>query len=297
MIFEIVLARNCGYPFKAKFSLGDDMTVTVNMRELLDAGVHYGHQCRRWNPKMKPYIFGKRNGIHIVDLQKTVRQFQKATEFLERTAARGRHVLFVGTKRQAREVIAEEAGRSGMYFVNQRWLGGTLTNYSTIRQSIHQLKHIERMATDGTFQKLPKKEVLNLQREKEKLERNLGGIKDMPGLPAAIFVVDAQKEATAIKEARRIGIPVVAVTDTNSDPDGIDYVIPGNDDSLKAIQIFVRTAAEACISGKMMAKDLPKEERDRTSVEEGSFFDESGHSVSVQRAPSYDAPEAKTEGR
>lgn len=260
------------------------MPVTINMKDLLEAGVHYGHQVRRWNPKMKPYIFGARNGIHIIDLQKTVQCLQDACNFLENVTARGSHVLFVGTKKQARDLVASEAKRAGMFFVNQRWLGGTLTNYQTIRQSIHRLKHIERMASDGTFQKLTKKEVLNLEREKEKLEANLGGIKDMPGMPRAIFVVDSHKEKIALNEARRLHIPIVAIADTNSDPSDIDFVVPGNDDSLRSLELFVKSAAEACASGKLRAKDVVKQDDDQyRSVEAGSFYDDQGHTVAVEK--------------
>ena len=259
------------------------MSVTVNMRELLEAGVHYGHQARRWNPKMKPYIFGERNGIHIIDLQKTVKLFQTACDFLEKTTARGGHVLFVGTKRMARDLVATESRRSGMYFVNHRWLGGTLTNFATIRQSIHRLKRIEKIAQDGTFDKLPKKEVLGLQNEREKLERNIGGIKDMPGMPRAIFIVDAHKETIALLEARRLGIPVVAIADTNADPDFIDFVIPGNDDSISSLKVFIATAAEACLAGKLKSKDKSEVADKGDAVSEGKFFDDHGNAVAVEK--------------
>ena len=261
------------------------MSVTINMREMLEAGVHYGHQARRWNPKMRPYIFGERNGIHIIDLQKTVKHFKKACDFIESVTSKNGHVLFVGTKRMARDLVAQEAARSGQYYINHRWLGGTLTNLATLRQSIHRLKRIEKMEADGTFEKLLKKEVLRIERERFKLERNLGGIKDMPGLPSAIFIVDAHKEGIALKESRRLGIPVVAITDTNADPDHVDYVIPGNDDSLKSIQLFVSTVAEACISGKQRRRDPQGDETKKyESVEAGKFFDDTGRSVSVEKA-------------
>lgn len=272
------------------------MAVTINMKDMLEAGAHYGHQARRWNPKMKPYIFGERNGIHIIDLQKTVRMFRKATDFLEQTTSRGGHVLFVGTKRMARDLVAEEAARSGQYYINNRWLGGTLTNLATLRQSIHRLKRIDKMEQDGTFEKLTKKEVLQIRREREKLDRNLGGIKDMPGLPKAIFIVDAHKEQIAVQEAKRLGIPVVAITDTNADPQSIDYPIPGNDDSLKSIQLFVRTIAEACVAGRMRAKDKPEMEmREGMTVEAGRFFDEQGHAVSVEKAKRFDPTQEEGE--
>lgn len=259
------------------------MAVSINMKDMLEAGAHYGHQARRWNPKMKPYIFGERNGIHIIDLQKTVRLFKGACDFLEKTTARGGHVLFVGTKRMARDLVASESQRAGQFFINHRWLGGTLTNMSTLRQSIHRLKRIDKMEQDGTFDKLLKKEVLQLRREYDKLVRNLGGIKDMPGLPRALFIVDAHKEAIALTEARRLSIPVVAIADTNADPDDIDFLIPGNDDSLKSIELFVRTAAEACIAGKMRARDKGGEDEKYESVEAGKFHDEAGHTVAVEK--------------
>ena len=260
------------------------MPVTINMKEMLNAGVHYGHQARRWNPKMRQYIFGERNGVHIIDLQKTTRLFKGACDFIEKTTQKNGHVLFVGTKRMARDVVAEQAERAGQYYINHRWLGGTLTNLSTLRNSIHRLKRIEKMETDGTFDKITKKEALNLRREREKLERNLGGIKNMPGLPRAIFVVDAAKETIALREARRLEIPVVAITDTNADPEEVDYVIPGNDDSLKSIEFFVRTVADACLAGKMRAKDKGEDDEGGKNTKEGTIYDEQGRSVAVERA-------------
>jgi small subunit ribosomal protein S2 len=258
------------------------MTVNINMRELLEAGVHYGHQCRRWNPKMKSYIFGARNGIHIIDLQKTVRHFKKACEFVEETTATGGHVLFVGTKRQARDIISEEAVRAGMYFMNHRWLGGTLTNHPTIRQSIHRLRRIEKMSTDGTYEKLTKKEALNLERSRYKLDRNLGGIKEMPGLPRALFVADACRESIAVQEAIKLRIPVIAITDTNADPAGIDYVIPGNDDSYKSLKLFISTVADACIAGKMRRKDRGNEDAKPDHATAGRIYDREGNVVKVE---------------
>ncbi len=259
------------------------MATTINMKELLEAGVHYGHQTRRWNPKMSQYIFGSRNGIHIIDLQKTVRKLKTACDFLEDVTSKGGHVLFVGTKRLARDLVKEESTNIGMYFINHRWLGGTLTNFQTIRQSIHRLKKIERMSKDGTFQKLTKKEALGLTREQEKLERNIGGIKDMPGMPAAVFVTDAHKESLAIQEANRLRIPVVAITDTNSDPTQVDYSIPGNDDSAKALKLFISTAAKACASGKEKAKYRNDESPVDNSVDDGAFRDEQGNKVAVEK--------------
>ncbi|MCF6178826.1 MAG: 30S ribosomal protein S2 [Geopsychrobacter sp.] len=222
----------------------------ITMKQLLEAGVHFGHQTKRWNPKMKPYIFGARNGIYIVDLQKTVRYFKSAYQFIEETVAAGDKVLFVGTKKQAQGAIAEEAIRSEQYFVNNRWLGGMLTNFTTIKKSIDRLKKIEVMAGDGTFEKLTKKEGLQLERERTKLEKNLGGIKNMVKLPGAIFIIDPKKEAIAVQEANRLGIPVVAVVDTNCDPDGIDFIIPGNDDAIRAIRLFASSMADACDDGR-----------------------------------------------
>jgi small subunit ribosomal protein S2 len=258
------------------------MGVSINMKDLLEAGVHYGHQTRRWNPKMKPYIFGARNGIHIIDLQKTVKLFKRACDFLEDVTSKRGHVLFVGTKRLAKDLVAEEAKRCGMYYVNSRWLGGTLTNYPTIRQSIHRLKRLEKMQTDGTFTKLNKREILEFEREREKLEENLGGIKDMPGMPKAVFIADAHKELIAVMEAQKLGIPIVAITDTNCDPTTIQYPIPGNDDSLKSLQLFVSSAAEACLAGKLRAKDYGKGETD-DEVTEGTFRDDTGHAVAVEK--------------
>jgi small subunit ribosomal protein S2 len=219
------------------------------MKQLLEAGVHFGHQTKRWNPKMKPYIFGARNGIYIIDLQKTVRYFKGAYSFVKETVAGGDKILFVGTKKQAQDAIAEEAQRAGQFYVNSRWLGGMLTNFSTIKGSIDRLKKIELMSQDGTYQLITKKEALNLEREKAKLEKTLGGIKTMNKLPGAIFVIDPKKETIAVKEARKLGIPVVAVVDTNCDPDDIDYIIPGNDDAIRAIRLFAARIADACVEG------------------------------------------------
>jgi small subunit ribosomal protein S2 len=222
----------------------------ITMKQLLEAGVHFGHQTKRWNPKMKPYIFGARNGIYIIDLQKTVGLARNALRFVSDAVARGGSVLFVGTKKQAQDAIREEASRSGMFFVTNRWLGGTLTNFKTVKQGIDRLKGIEKMKEDGTYERLPKKEVAQLEREREKLEKNLGGIKDLSRLPAALFVIDTKKEHIAVHEANRLGIPVVAVVDTNCDPEGIEYVIPGNDDAIRSIRLFTGKIAEACIEGK-----------------------------------------------
>lgn len=223
----------------------------ISMRELLDAGVHFGHQAGRWNPKMRPYIYGARNGIHIVDLSKTVRLLDDAYEFLADTVGKkGRKVLFVGTKKQAQTIVAEEALRAKQHYVNHRWLGGMLTNWRTIKTSIDRLRELDRMASDGSFDKFTKKEALMLSRERDRLERNLGGIKEMNALPGALFVIDPRKEEIAVSEARRLGIPVVALCDTNCDPTGIDYVIPGNDDAIRSIRLFLAAAADAAIEGE-----------------------------------------------
>ncbi len=225
----------------------------IGMKEFLEAGVHFGHQTRRWNPKMKEYIYGERNGIYIIDLQKTLKLFKDAAKFIADLAREGKNILFVGTKRQAQEAIAEEATRCGMFYVNHRWLGGLLTNNATIQKSIQRLKELEEMSKDGRFDLLTKKEVQRLKREREHLERNLAGIKDMGGLPDALFVVDSNKEQIAVLEARKLGIPVVAIVDTNCDPDLADYVIPGNDDALRAIRLFTARIADAILEGRQAA--------------------------------------------
>ena len=227
----------------------------VTMKELLEAGVHFGHQTRRWNPKMKDYIFGERNGIYIIDLQKTLKLFKDAMRFVSEMAAQGKTVLFVGTKRQAQEAIAEEARRCGMFFVNHRWLGGLLTNWFTVQKSIQRLRELEAMAQDGAYEGRSKKEILRLERERKALDQNLSGIKDMPGLPDILFAVDSNKEAIAVREARKLRIPVVAVVDTNCDPDMVDYVIPGNDDALRAIRLFASKIADAVLEGRALATE------------------------------------------
>jgi small subunit ribosomal protein S2 len=224
--------------------------MSVTMREMLEAGVHFGHQTRFWNPRMAPYIFGHRNKIHIVNLEKTLAMYQEALKFVRQLAANKGSVLFVGTKRQAREIIREEAQRSGAPYVDYRWLGGMLTNYKTVKGSIKRLKDLELMQTDGTLERLTKKEGLTYQREMEKLERSLGGIKDMNGLPDALFVIDVGYQKNAIAEANKLGIPVIAVVDTNHTPEGVDYVIPGNDDSSRAIRLYARGVADAYLEGR-----------------------------------------------
>ncbi|WP_413284974.1 30S ribosomal protein S2 [Vibrio sp. MA40-2] len=223
---------------------------TVSMRDMLKAGVHFGHQTRYWNPKMKPFIFGARNKVHIINLEKTVPMFNEALAEIAKVGEKKGKVLFVGTKRAASEAVKEAAINSNQYYVNNRWLGGMLTNYKTVRQSIKRLKELEAQAQDGTFEKLTKKEALMRTREMEKLEKSLGGIKDMGGLPDALFVIDADHEHIAVKEANNLGIPVYAVVDTNSDPDGIDYIIPGNDDAIRAVQLYLNAAADAVKEGR-----------------------------------------------
>jgi small subunit ribosomal protein S2 len=244
----------------------------ISMKELLEAGVHFGHQTKRWNPKMKEYIFGERNGIYIIDLQKTLKLFKDAARYVVEMAAQGKTVLFVGTKRQAQEAIAEEANRCQMFYVNQRWLGGLLTNMLTVQKSIKRLKELEQMAAEGSYGGRPKKEIVRLERDRKHLDQNLAGIKDMPGLPDVIFVIDSNKEAIAVKEARRLGIPVVAIVDTNCDPDEVDWVIPGNDDALRAIRLFTSKISDAVIEGRALATEhdfeAHKEVTDDTTVEE-----------------------------
>ncbi|HEX7531005.1 MAG TPA: 30S ribosomal protein S2 [Pyrinomonadaceae bacterium] len=228
--------------------------VTVTMKELLEAGVHFGHQVRRWNPKMKEYIFGERNGIYIIDLQKTQKMFREALQYVTNMVAedRGKTVLFVGTKRQAQDAVREEAERSGQYYVNQRWLGGLLTNFQTVQKSIKRLKDLDVMQTDGRYEKLTKKERIKLDRERQSLEKVLSGIKAMNRLPDAVFVIDVRKEEIAVAEANKLGIPVIAVVDTNCSPEGIDYVIPGNDDALRAVRLFASRIADAVLEGQQM---------------------------------------------
>jgi small subunit ribosomal protein S2 len=228
--------------------------VTVTMKELLEAGVHFGHQVRRWNPKMKEYIFGERNGIYIIDLQKTQKMFREALQYVSSMVAedRGKTVLFVGTKRQAQDAVREEAERSGQYYVNQRWLGGLLTNFQTVQKSIKRLKDLDVMQTDGRYEKLTKKERIKLDRERQSLEKVLSGIKSMTRLPDLVFVIDVRKEEIAVAEANKLGIPVIAVVDTNCSPEGIDYVIPGNDDALRAVRLFAARIADAVLEGQQM---------------------------------------------
>lgn len=253
------------------------MTVSLNMKELLEAGVHFGHQTRRWNPKMKAYIFGARNGIHIINLQKTVELFTDTSNFVTNTVSEGHSVLFVGTKKQAQESIVEESERCGMFYVSNHWLGGTLTNFQTIKKSIARLKELEGMVKDGTINRYTKKEALKMEKELAKLEKNLGGIKDMDVLPGAVFLVDPKKEHIAVREARKLGIPVIAIADTNCDPDDIDHIIPGNDDAIRAIRLICSKIADACIEGHNLAEERlraeaelsEKAEADKKTEDEG----------------------------
>ena len=239
---------------------------TITMKELLEAGVHFGHQTKRWNPKMKEYIFGERNGIYIIDLQKTLKMFKEASKFVQELAADGKIVLFVGTKRQAQDAIAEEATKCGGFYINQRWLGGLLTNWVTVQKSVKRLKELDEMATDGRYELLPKKEVIKLERERKHLQANLAGIKNMSRLPDAVFVIDSNKEQIAVREARKLGIPVVAVVDTNCDPSEVDYVIPGNDDALRAIRLFTSKISESIAEGAQLMSD--KQVADMTAATE-----------------------------
>ena len=255
--------------------------VSVTMKELLEAGVHFGHQVRRWNPKMKEYIFGERNGIYIIDLQKTQRMFREAIAFVTNLIAedKGRTVLFVGTKRQAQDAIREESEKCSQFYVNQRWLGGLLTNFQTVQKSIKRLKDLEAMQTDGRYEKLTKKERIKLDRERESLNKNLAGIKGMSRLPDAIFIIDVKKEEIAVAEANRLGIPIVAVVDTNCSPEGIDYVIPGNDDALRAVRLFASRISDAIVEGNQIATEggvVPPEggTPEETTDESGAAIEE-----------------------
>ncbi len=242
----------------------------VSMKQLLEAGVHFGHQTRRWNPKMAPYIFTERNGIYIIDLQKTVRKLEEAYMFVRDLAANGETVLFVGTKKQAQDSIRDEATRAGVHYVNARWLGGMLTNFRTIRGRIGRLKQLKAMQEDGTFDLLPKKEVIKLNHEIEKLEKFLGGIKDMDKIPGALFIVDPRKEKIAVSEARKLGIPIVAIVDTNCDPDDVDYVIPGNDDAIRAVKLIASTMANAIIEGRQGEETAEETAEEKAAEDEAA---------------------------
>lgn len=257
----------------------------VSMKQMLETGVHFGHQTRRWNPKMKPYIFGARNGIHIIDLQQTVKLYRVAHDKVVDTVAKGGKVIFIGTKRQAQEAVATEAGRAGQYYVTNRWMGGTLTNFFTIQKSIDRMKKLEAMFEDGSVARYQKKEVLTLQRELDKLRLVLGGIRDMDKTPQLAFIIDPQREAIAVKECRKLGIPIVAVTDTNCDPDLIDYIIPGNDDAIRAIKLFVGSMAEACLEGEAMNKDKKNAPAQEDKAEEKPSAPEVANEAPEQSAP------------
>jgi len=249
---------------------------TITMKELLEAGVHFGHQTKRWNPKMKEYIFGERNGIYIIDLQKTLKLFKDASKFVTDLCSEGKTILFVGTKRQAQDAVAEEANRAGMPYINNRWLGGLLTNWVTVQKSVKRLQELDEMATDGRYELLTKKEVIRLERERKHLQANLAGIKSMKRLPDALFIVDSNNEAIAVKEARKLGIPVVAVVDTNCDPTVVDYVIPGNDDALRAIRLFTSKIADSAAEGvnlvgdKAFAEEMPVHAEAAAAAEEAA---------------------------
>ena len=261
---------------------------TITMKELLEAGVHFGHQTKRWNPRMKEYIFGERNGIYIIDLQKTLKMFKEASKFVGDQASEGRLVLFVGTKRQAQDAIAEEAKRCGMFYVNQRWLGGLLTNWVTVQKSVKRLKELDEMATDGRYELLPKKEVVKLERERKHLQANLAGIKNLNRLPDVVFVIDSNKEQIAVKEARKLGIPVVAVVDTNCDPSEVDYVIPGNDDALRAIRLFASKISDSVIEGAQAVTD-----KQLADIQAGVQYDEAAEAAAASegKAAGLDASE------
>jgi small subunit ribosomal protein S2 len=264
------------------------LAVEITMKELLEAGVHFGHQTRRWNPKMKEYIFGERNGIHIIDLQKTLKMFRESSRFVGELATQGRSVLFVGTKRQAQEAIAEEAQRCGMFYVNHRWLGGTLTNWSTLQKSIKRLKTLKAMIEDGRMSQLSKKEAARLERELKHLNQNLSGVENMTTPPDAMFVVDSHNEMIAVREARRMGIPVVAVVDTNSDPDAVEWVIPGNDDALRAIRLFTSKIADAVVEGRSAFEQTQIAEQ---KVLEGADGVENAEYVDTSAYESYEKQE------
>ncbi len=233
-----------------------DPAQPLTVRDLFEAGVHFGHQTKRWNPKMRTYIYGARSGIHIIDLDQTVQLFKRAFEFVTETVARGGHVLYVGTKRQGAEIVKEEAARAGQFHVTNRWLGGTLTNFRTMKGGLERLKTIERMREDGTYEQIPKKETIRLEKERARLEKYIGGLKGMAALPAAVFVIDPDQEAIAVSEARRLHVPIIAITDTNCDPDQIDYVIPGNDDAIRSIRLITAAISDACVLGMARHRDI-----------------------------------------
>ncbi|HEX3773027.1 MAG TPA: 30S ribosomal protein S2 [Polyangiaceae bacterium] len=243
-----------------------DPSQPLSVRELFEAGVHFGHQTKRWNPKMRPYIYGARSGIHIVDLDQTARLFKRAFDFVGDTVARGGGVLFVGTKRQAQEIVREETRRAGMYFVTNRWLGGTLTNFRTIKGGLDRLRSIERMREDGTYEQLPKKETVQLEKERARLEKYIGGLKGMGNVPSAVFIIDPAQETIAVQEARKLHVPIVAITDTNCDPDLVDYIIPGNDDAIRSVRLITSAIADACVYGAARRREF-QQARDREGAQ------------------------------
>ncbi len=255
--------------------------MVISMKDLLEAGVHFGHQVKRWNPKMKKFIFGERNGIYIIDLQKTVKSIERAYEFLREVSSNGEEILFVGTKKQAQDTIVEESLRAGAFYINQRWLGGMLTNFSTITKSIEKLKKIDRVKENGTYEVLPKKEVAKAEKERLKLEKNLSGIKEMKKLPGAVFVIDPRKEIIAVKEAIKLSIPTVAIVDTNCDPDCIDYPIPGNDDAIRAIKLITSNMANAILEGKKIYSKDVEEKEEKEQIEEKKDQEEIEEEISV----------------
>ena len=263
----------------------------VTMKQMLETGVHFGHQTRRWNPKMRPYIFGARNGIHIIDLQQTVKLFRDAYDKMVDTVARGGKVLFIGTKRQAQEAVSTEATKSNQYYVTNRWMGGTLTNFVTIQKSIDRLKKLEAMFADGSINRYQKKEILLLEREMHKLQESLGGIKNMDKLPQLAFIIDPNREEIAARECRKLGIPIIAVTDTNCDPDTVDYIIPGNDDAIRAIKLFVTAFGEACMDGEAMMKDGKRMENAEAIMENNSLLDSAASAMTGEDTAVADGPE------
>jgi len=268
---------------------------TITMKELLEAGVHFGHQTKRWDPRMKEYIFGERNGIYIIDLQKTLKMFKDASKYVTDLTAQGKVILFVGTKRQAQDAVAEEATRAGMFYINNRWLGGLLTNWVTVQKSVKRLQELDEMATDGRYELLTKKEVIRLERERKHLQANLAGIKNMKRLPDALFVIDSNNEAIAVKEARKLGIPVVAVVDTNCDPTVVDYVIPGNDDALRAIRLFASKIADSAVEGVQMATDKQYVEVAGVSSEEQADEKPEPGAVDGIQAGALESPEEEVD--
>ncbi len=257
----------------------------VTMKHMLKAGLHFGHQTRRWNPKMKPYIFGPRNGIYIINLDKTMRLFRQACDFVSQVASGGGYILFVGTKRQAQVIIREEAERCKMFFINHRWLGGTLTNFQTIKKSVDRLKSIEAMQEDGSIDRFPKKEILLMEKERVKLDRNIGGIKNMRGMPAAVFVVDPNKERIAVKEAIKLDIPVIALTDTNCDPDGLSYIIPGNDDAIRAIKLITSAIADVALDGRSKFKESEAIEEEMVEQALAESTEEAAEEIGSEATP------------